>query len=262
MRRAAAGVLVTVSLAGCGSSTETSWNTPDSGQNGNDSSAFGDSVSQDSQDSGNCGASSPDEEGCSCSPGQTHACYTGPAGTRGVGICHDGSQTCQGSGELRGRFGPCTGEVVPSAPGDCSGIVDAGVDAQEAAPPATCVRFEGCVDTIDDITVALGGAVSVAHTSKCAILGSLVGEHPNCDGVMSTVNPNVSLYDPSNGVFAINGTPYPLSAAAPTPLTKAASFTAIVARGTISLISMNPPGWEINDCPPPGPSLYVVDICD
>src|SRR5262249_7493223 len=44
-----------------------------------------------------------------CAPGATQACYTGPAGTQGVGICRAGTQTC-GAG---GTFGACTGEVLP-----------------------------------------------------------------------------------------------------------------------------------------------------
>jgi hypothetical protein len=44
-----------------------------------------------------------------CTPGTTQSCYTGPAGTPGVGIFHAGTQTC-GTG---GTFGACTGEVLP-----------------------------------------------------------------------------------------------------------------------------------------------------
>ncbi|MCC7523077.1 hypothetical protein IT407_04770 [Candidatus Uhrbacteria bacterium] len=51
------------------------------------------------------------------------SCYTGPAGTAGVGECMPGTQVC-----LAGSFGACTGEVLPATdvPGngldeDCSG---------------------------------------------------------------------------------------------------------------------------------------------
>ncbi|MEZ4301900.1 MAG: SBBP repeat-containing protein, partial [Polyangiaceae bacterium] len=49
--------------------------------------------------------------GCSCTPGATLPCYSGPAGTEGVGACQAGTQTClpDGSG-----YGMCTGEVLPS----------------------------------------------------------------------------------------------------------------------------------------------------
>jgi hypothetical protein len=55
-------------------------------------------------------------------------CYTGEAGTRGVGACHDGTQSCVGS------LGRCSGEVVPaplencfnSIDDDCDGVVNNG----------------------------------------------------------------------------------------------------------------------------------------
>lgn len=69
------------------------------------------------------------DEGCTCSPGKTQACYTGPAETRHVGECKDGSQTCEKSAEF-GIWGACLGSVVPSqeiADGkdnDCNGTPD------------------------------------------------------------------------------------------------------------------------------------------
>ena len=56
-----------------------------------------------------------DGEGCSCTPGATKPCYSGPAGTEGIGACLAGTQAClpDGSG-----YGVCTGEVLPS-PENC-----------------------------------------------------------------------------------------------------------------------------------------------
>ncbi|MEI8256018.1 MAG: MopE-related protein, partial [Deltaproteobacteria bacterium] len=60
--------------------------------------------------------------------GVTLACYTGAAGTSGVGLCHGGTQTCSA-----GSFGVCTGQVTPVAElcgngldDDCNGVVDNG----------------------------------------------------------------------------------------------------------------------------------------
>src|SRR4029079_13501278 len=51
-----------------------------------------------------------------CAPGTMQDCYTGPDGTKGVGACIGGKQTClpDGSG-----FGACAGEVLP-AQEDCN----------------------------------------------------------------------------------------------------------------------------------------------
>jgi hypothetical protein len=64
--------------------------------------------------------------GCGgCIASQTRDCYTGPAGTEGVGACHAGTQACVG-----GSFGACIGEVVPAAEicnevdDDCNGRTD------------------------------------------------------------------------------------------------------------------------------------------
>jgi hypothetical protein len=65
---------------------------------------------------------------CMCTPGAQQACYTGPPGTEGKGLCKAGTQTCDGSGL---HWGPCIGQVVPApevcANGvdeDCTGVAD------------------------------------------------------------------------------------------------------------------------------------------
>lgn len=54
------------------------------------------------------------QTGSGCQAGSTRACYSGPAGTKGVGLCAEGSQICQ-----HGQWGPCTGEVLPAAQETC-----------------------------------------------------------------------------------------------------------------------------------------------
>jgi len=57
--------------------------------------------------------------------GVQQACYSGPAGTNGVGECHAGSQVC-----VAGAWGACQGEVTPAVEvcngldDDCDGIAD------------------------------------------------------------------------------------------------------------------------------------------
>ncbi len=65
------------------------------------------------------------DDGCACVNGATEACYTGPAGTQNVGLCHGGSRTCS-----LGQWGACAGQVTPSAEA-CDGVdndCDANVD--------------------------------------------------------------------------------------------------------------------------------------
>jgi hypothetical protein len=75
-----------------------------------------------------CNGQSDDVNGgCACSPGETQACYSGPAGTEDVGLCASGTQTCLPDGTT---FGPCVGQVLPGnercdgLDNDCSGLVD------------------------------------------------------------------------------------------------------------------------------------------
>jgi hypothetical protein len=63
-----------------------------------------------------------------CEPGSTRGCYTGPAGTPGVGNCQEGVETCEADGL---GYGACVGEVVPEREicaneldEDCNGIID------------------------------------------------------------------------------------------------------------------------------------------
>ncbi len=87
---------------------------------------------------------------CVCAPGATEACYTGPAGTAGVGTCKSGVHTCDSSGT---SWGSCTGQVVPideicanNQDDDCDGVPDNVADLDGDG----WTRCNGdCCETID-----------------------------------------------------------------------------------------------------------------
>ncbi len=55
-----------------------------------------------------------------CTPGGERDCYSGPEGTKGVGICKSGKQTC----ESNGQWSACKGEVTPAGKEVCFNNVD------------------------------------------------------------------------------------------------------------------------------------------
>ena len=78
----------------------------------------------------NCNGTVDEQPGgqmCACQPGTTRACYSGPAGTQGVGICRAGTQACTPDGL---GWGACGGETLPAAEicdaadNNCNGTVD------------------------------------------------------------------------------------------------------------------------------------------
>jgi hypothetical protein len=84
--------------------------------------------------------------GCGCNPGEERACYTGPAGTQGVGACIEGRQTCRPDGA---GWGACVGQVRPAdeqcnpIDEDCDGRTDdvaVGADEPCSAGTGACAR--------------------------------------------------------------------------------------------------------------------------
>jgi pimeloyl-ACP methyl ester carboxylesterase len=74
-----------------------------------------------------------------CTEGDQRACYTGPANTRNVGACKDGTETCNNN-----AWGACQGEVTPNPEvcGDnidnnCNGAIDEGCPCDNQ-PPRPC----------------------------------------------------------------------------------------------------------------------------
>ncbi len=118
-----------------------------------------------------------------CSPGATASCYGGPAGTAGVGACHEGTQTCNANGTA---FGPCVGEVLPAGEtcgdgidGDCDGIVD---DGCVCTPGSSAACYDGPYGT-DGVGVCQAGTrtCNATGTGYGACVGSVTPVAEACD---------------------------------------------------------------------------------
>ena len=91
-------------------------------------------------------------EGCVCVPGDVIDCYGGPAGTKGVGLCKGGKQTCSADGT---GYGACVGQVLPE-PENCFGPEDENCNGQSnegglgclCAPNSTVACYDGAAGTV------------------------------------------------------------------------------------------------------------------
>jgi Putative metal-binding motif len=115
------------------------------------------------------------DEGCDCTPEETQSCYSGRAGTEGVGVCATGTQTCGSAGS----WGACEGEVTPSdevcngEDDNCDEQVDEGLAGQETCGEGSCeVTVDLCVD----------GVGSTCEPGKPAPAESCNGVDDTCDG--------------------------------------------------------------------------------
>ncbi len=102
---------------------------------------------------------------CNCTDGDTQACYSGPAGTEGVGACAGGTQTC-----ASGAFGACDGEVTPTdevcngVDDDCNGTVDD--NATDCSSDEVCY-MASCVPACTNSTECSGGNRCYPNPGRC-----------------------------------------------------------------------------------------------
>ena len=122
------------------------------------------------------------DEGSGCSPGTTKACYTGPSGTAGVGICRKGTQTC---GTGRGNvciWQPCKSEVTPKSE-DCTNGKDDNCNG--SVDEATLDGGEMCTDDCQCYSGDCRGGrcahrIFVNPTFSKGDLGGLSGADSDC----------------------------------------------------------------------------------
>lgn len=131
------------------------------------------------------------DEGCECITGMTQPCYTGAAGTRGVGMCADGVQTCDGSGQ----WGACEGEVLPEdetcddQDNDCDGEVDEG-------------NPDGGASCSTGLAGVCGTGSLTCQDGSLACVQTMFASAEICDGLDNDCNPltNDGSADSRNGM--------------------------------------------------------------
>ncbi|MFO0590814.1 MAG: MopE-related protein [Polyangiaceae bacterium] len=126
--------------------------------------------------------------GCACNDGDSQECYSGAAGTDGVGECHKGSQAC-----TNGAWGECTGQVTPGSEtcnlkdDDCNGAVDDNIPDVKCGVGACAVSQPACVN---------------GQTQQC------MPKPPTtevCDGIDNNCNQLVDETDPMLGQSCMTG---------------------------------------------------------
>ncbi|MFN3199400.1 MAG: MopE-related protein [Bradymonadia bacterium] len=118
---------------------------------------------------------------CNCEPGERRACYGGPEGTEGVGLCQAGTQVCQ----PQGGFGPCEAQITPQAElcdgedNDCDGQADEnldGIGADCSTGVGQCRRGGQVVCAPD------AGGLSCNATPGVSVDEACNGLDDDCDG--------------------------------------------------------------------------------
>ena len=159
--------------------------------------------------------------------GVTQSCYTGPAGTAGVGVCRSGTQTC-----TAGTWGgTCSGQVLPSTEicdgldNDCNGTVDD-------------TTTNTCATVISLGTVAAGGSVTQSGTMT-AVPG---GEQ--WYSVTFPPNYDYNQHAPGTATIFITGAPVTSGVLRMQILT---SGTGTVSCGTAASCGTNLQNWQFVD---------------
>jgi hypothetical protein len=100
-----------------------------------------------------------------CEPGSSRACYSGPMGTDGIGMCKAGAEVCNADGT---GYEECSGEVAPR-PEDCATAEDEDCDGL-----ATCSNHVWSL-RFGDADTQFVSAISVDAGDNIVLTGQLSG---------------------------------------------------------------------------------------
>ena len=125
------------------------------------------------------------DEKCQCVNGKMGSCYTGPSGTKGVGICKSGNRVCK-----KGNWTACNGEQTPKnretcgdgKDNDCDGKTDEnGPKTAGSLCTADCRCLSG-----DCILGRCAHRIFVTSSSFGADLGGISGADSKCANAASS----------------------------------------------------------------------------
>lgn len=136
---------------------------------------------------GGSGGAGGESEQPECITGTVRPCYDGPIGTKGVGICASGTQSCVDEG----RWAACVGAVWPAeescatpADEDCDGVADEADAGCVCAPAATMPCYDGPDGTLGIGLCAEGVATCDASgLSWGACTGAIVPVAETCQNL-------------------------------------------------------------------------------
>jgi hypothetical protein len=111
--------------------------------------------------------------GCACAPGVSIACYDGPPGTEGVGLCIGSTRTCNAEGT---GYGPCDGQIPPAAE-ECSATAADSVNQVDESCDgiAACEGSYRWAHSYGDDAEQAGVNVAVDGAGNVFVTGSIQG---------------------------------------------------------------------------------------